>query len=779
MLQKFKDNAIEAKPATSSTTSDGRYKTLFEQVNAAAFLTTLEGKILEANQKSCELFGYDWTEILRISLKDILPQEIDWIQFKDEIAARGGLNIETEGICKDGSFLPVELSISLFTIEKKPVMFVLLWDITERRKAQKKLKESEQKYRGLFEYATDGIFVLDARGNILDVNTKMCNLLDFTKDDFLNKNLFSMDLLTAKSSPVVIGQFEQLLQEKTATNYTTEIKDAHGTVLDAEISSFFLVRKDGEVDNFVLIIRDITARNEAEQRRLKEHELLMTLMDNTPDSVYFKDEQHRFILVNKAKAEHSNSSPEEMIGKTDFDFLPEEEARKINEDDTAILNTGRPIVNKIEKLTHPDGSIKWISVTKIPRYNAEGDITGTMGISRDITAQEKTKDDLMKSEERYRAVFENSSFAIILTDEQRRIVSWNKVVEDLLSMTYDDLHLKSVESLYPPDEWNKIQTEYQQQAGIKHRVETKIVRKDRRLVDVDLTVNVLKSRDGKILGSTEIIHDITRRKMTEKELETKHELLSILMDSIPDSVYFKDEYNKFILVNKAKAKHSNVSPEEMTGKTDFDFLQEEQAKEVFNDDNQVKETGQPIINKVEKLTGVDGGQRWISVTKIPRYNKKGTIIGTMGISRDITDWKKAEQASAEKHELLKTLMDNIPDSIYFKDEQNRFIFVNKAKADHWNVKPEDLIGKTDFDFLTETQAQKSFDDDNRILHGERIIDKIEKITGSDGLERWFSVIKVPRYDKEGNIIGSMGISRNVTEWKKLQDMKKEKIERSL
>ena len=90
-----------------------------------------------------------------------------------------------------------------------------------------------------------------------------------------------------------------------------------------------------------------------------------------------------------------------------------------------------------------------------------------------------------------------------------------------------------------------------------------------------------------------------------------------------------------------------------------------------------------------------------------------------------------------------------------------------------------MIGRTDFDFLPHEQAQKSFDDDNRILLGEQVIDKIEKITGSDGLERWFSVIKVPRYDKEGHIIGTMGISRNVTEWKKLQDMKQGKIEHQL
>jgi PAS domain S-box-containing protein len=84
-----------------------------------------------------------------------------------------------------------------------------------------------------------------------------------------------------------------------------------------------------------------------------------------------------------------------------------------------------------------------------------------------------------------------------------------------------------------------------------------------------------------------------------------------------------------------------------------------------------------------------------------------------------------------------------------------------------------MIGKTDFDFLPADQAQKAFDDDNQILQtGKAIINYLEKITASDGSEQWFSVTKVPRYDGDGKVIGTLGISRNVTEWKKLQEIQR-------
>ncbi len=510
MAEESSEQVFHVEPKIDSKTIEVRYKTLFEQVNAAAFLTTLEGQILEANHKASELFGYHLNEFLHLSLKDILSLDNDWSQFKEEIAARGGFNIETESVCKDGSYIPVEISISLFKMDNKPVMFALFWDITERRVAENRLKESEKKYHGLFEYSTDGILVLDARGDILDVNTKLCEMLDLTKDNIIGKNLFSTEFITSKSRPIVVKQFEQLLSDKTANNYTTQIKAMQEKLLDVEVSSFFLVKKDKEVDNFILIIRDITERSEKDQQKNREHELLKTLLDTIPDSVYFKDEKNRFILVNKAKAQHSNVTPEEMVQKTDYDFLPEEQARQIFEDDNNIMQSGQPIINKLEKLTRQDGSESWVLVTKVPRYNDEGNIIGTMGISRDITQQKKAEMDLMKLEEHYKAVFENSTFAIILTDENGHIISWNKLTEELLNMGQNELNMKHIKMVYLSDEWDKIQKEFLQDDNVKQSIETKINKVNAEPIDVNLTVNVLRDREGRIIGFTHIIHDISK-----------------------------------------------------------------------------------------------------------------------------------------------------------------------------------------------------------------------------------------------------------------------------
>ena len=396
MLQESNKSLKTELKNSDSEVMDDKYQTLFEQVNAAVFLTTLDGKILEANLKSCELLGYSWDELVRLSLQDILSASTDWSQLIDEISSKGGIHFETENIRKDGTCVPVEVSTSLFTMEGKPAMLALIQDITDRKKAEEKLKESEQKYRGLFERTTDGIIVLDARGEILDVNQKALEILSLQKEDMIGNNFLSLGLLTTKSLSIVVKQFEELLSINVARSQETEIKDKNGKTLSIELSAFFLIRKDNQVDNFVVIIRDISDRKQAEIKLAQEHELLQTLMNNIPDSIYFKDEQNRFIMVNKAKAAHSNVTPEEMIGKTDFDFFPEDEARKSFEDDKELMKTGKFIINKIEKLTSPDGLERWVSVTKVPRFDDEGNIIGSMGVSRDVTEWKKL-------EERYRS----------------------------------------------------------------------------------------------------------------------------------------------------------------------------------------------------------------------------------------------------------------------------------------------------------------------------------------------------------------------------------------
>jgi len=139
------------------------------------------------------------------------------------------------------------------------------------------------------------------------------------------------------------------------------------------------------------------------------------------------------------------------------------------------------------------------------------------------------------------------------------------------------------------------------------------------------------------------------RKEIEK-IKFKGTLLDSLLEHIPDRIYFKDKESRFLDVSKSKAERTGLSREEFKGKTDFDFFSEEEAKVMREDEKKTMESGEPVIDKVQKLELPDGSEKWFSMTKVPFFDNKGNVMGTLGISRDVTRLKTLELEKAKKIE---------------------------------------------------------------------------------------------------------------------------------
>ncbi len=154
------------------------------------------------------------------------------------------------------------------------------------------------------------------------------------------------------------------------------------------------------------------------------------------------------------------------------------------------------------------------------------------------------------------------------------------------------------------------------------------------------------------------IGQFVKRKQAEEEVLRERQLLNALMDTVPDSIYFKDDQNRFIRINNAQARLFHLKDtSEAQGKTDFDFFAEEHARQAWDDEQAILRTGQPIIGKVEKETWDDGRVTWVSSTKMPFRNSEGRIVGTFGISRDITEAKRSEEALRQGEERFRSLVE--------------------------------------------------------------------------------------------------------------------------
>lgn len=246
--------------------------------------------------------------------------------------------------------------------------------------------------------------------------------------------------------------------------------------------------------------------------------------------------------------------------------------------------------------------------------------------------------------------------------------------------------------------------------------------------------------------------------------------LEALLENCPDAVYFKDLESRFVHFSKSFQQLFNLANgASLRGKTDADFFTPEHARPAFEDEQTIIRTGQPIIGKLERETHLDGRISWALTSKMPWRDRNGRIIGTFGVSKDVTALKRAEEDLARERELLRTLLDNVPDCIYFKDRQSRFVRFSRSFERLFHVAPELIRGRTDADFFTEEHARAALEDEQAVMRtGEPLVGKPEKETHADGRVTWALTSKMPWRDTKGNIIGTFGISKDITPLKKAE-----------
>ena len=325
----------------------------------------------------------------------------------------------------------------------------------------------------------------------------------------------------------------------------------------------------------------------------------------------------------------------------------------------------------------------------------------------------------------------------------------------------------------------------------------------------------LRDDAGKVVGLIGISRDITKQKEAEAALRQSHDelekrvtaraaelakerlLLRTLVDNLPDCIYTKDTAGRKTMANPADLKNLHCKTEaEAIGKSDFDLFPPDIAEKFWADDQKVIQ-GEPVLNREEYILDEKGRKRWLLTSKLPLRDPKGNILGLVGIGRDITEHKQAEDKLAYEQELFQTLLKSVPDNIYFKDRESRFVRVSLSKVkdtlqtvrdshraahpdagpDEWpphlaGVDPfaEWLIGKSDFDTYPEAHARAAYEDEQEIIRtGKPIVGKLEKIVLPNGKEIWRITTKMPWYDKEGNLIGTLGVSKDVTELKETEE----------
>ncbi len=308
-------------------------------------------------------------------------------------------------------------------------------------------------------------------------------------------------------------------------------------------------------------------------------------------------------------------------------------------------------------------------------------------------------------EANFKAVFENAGIGITILTPDGIFLLVNSTLSKFLGYSKKEFLNLSIKQITHPHDFETTQKLFQEVVKGKrkrYQIEKRYITKDGSIKYGKLTVSLIADKKVKSKNIIALVEDITEQLQIAETLASEQNLFITLLEHVPDSIYFKDLNSRFIKANKACAlKHGFAKPELLIGKSDADSFGTEHAAHAYMDEQKIIQTGIPIIGKEEREDWTDGRTTWASTSKMPLYDSKGNIIGTFGITRDITENKLHQEEIKESEQVYRSLFENSVDGIFLMTDV--FLDCNQAVCDLFKCDRNDIIAHSPVDFSPEVQ----------------------------------------------------------------------------
>jgi PAS domain S-box-containing protein len=524
-----------------------------------------------------------------------------------------------------------------------------------------------------------------------------------------------------------------------------------------------------------------------ERERLKAQEALRdsmalyhSLVENLPCVVVRKDLEGRFTFANQRYCEFVGRPLDQVLGQTGFEIYPPELAEKYRQDDAHVLRTGG-VFEDVEEALGAKGR-RYMHVLKTAVRDAAGKVTGIQLIAWDETERQLAEEELRKSRERFELAVQGSQDGLwdwnLTTDE----VYYSPRYKAMLGYEDDEMPNRSEEwaKRVHPDDIDRVRNELR--AHFKGReslswVEFRMRHKDGSYRWIRSRAFVLRDATGRVYRMAGSHEDITERKNAEEELAQERHLLRSFIDALPEGIYFKDRGGRLIQANRTVAETVGCTPAELVGKTDFDLLAPEFARQSFADEQEIIRTGRPLINKEEKVTWRNGLTLWVSTTKMPLRDPDGHIAGTFGITRDITNRKLAEETLRQSEERYRSVIAAMQDGVVIIDADGSIRSCNAAAERILGLSTMQITGRTPHDprwkSVREDGSPTPSDLNPALITlrtGQPCTGRVMGVYKPDGTLTWITVNAQPLFQADGQTLAGVVASfEDITDRKRLEE----------
>ena len=717
-----KEMLIRTRADEALGVSEKRYRSLVETSSDWLWEIDANGRYTYVSSKVREIFGYAPEEVIGRTPFDLMPEEearrVGAIFAEIAAEQRPFSLIENVNLHRDGRRVVLETSgVPVFGPDGEFIGYRGMdRDITERKRAEEALRESESKYRALVETTNTGFVIVDSEGRVLDANMEYVRLTGHRHlSEILGRSVveWTADYQKEKNALDV----RKFFQEGYARNLEIDYIDSQGKVTPIEINA--TVVKIRGIPQTLALCRDITERKRAEEALRESEARLKIAMDlaklvqweyDVKSGMFSFDEQFYALYGTTSQHEGGPLMSAETYARK---FIPPDESHVIAESIAKTLAAKDPnFTNQLEhRIIRADGEERHIIVRYGVVCDQMGRVVKHRGANQDVTERKRAEEALRDSETRLRAITDSARDAILMMDQGGVITYWNPAAERILGYTREEASGRNLHGLIAPQRYHAahhaafpgfVETGRGEATG--KTLELVARRKHGEEIPVELSLSAVFMNGWQAVG---LLRDITERKQAEEKLKESQQRFIDIIDFLPDATLVIDRDGRVLAWNRAIEEMTGVSKKEMIGKGDhactvpfYGDRRPHLLDLIDTRDEEIESRYQHVTRKggilyaetyVPCLHGGEGA--YVFSTGAPLFDAHGNRVGAIESIRDITEQRQAQEALRRSEEKYRELVENANSIILRMDNLGNVIFINEFAQSFFGYSEEEILGK--------------------------------------------------------------------------------------
>lgn len=766
-LQARVKNVLHLKAAEKALRgSENKTQSIYEQLPLGYQSLDQDGKFLDVNQAWLTTLGFGRNEVIGKWFGDFLVEDNRdlfkkrFLVFKAKGEVKG---VEFEMVRKDGShiFVSFDGKIGYDTKGKFKQTHCILSDISERRKSEIALQESEQKYRLLVENAELGVGYYDIKGNVRYFNNKALQIMGGRLEDFVDKN--AVELYGREFGERIIKRIKLASRKNSVFTYDDQVDmpagrrwyhSSYNRILDSA----------GRLAGVQIISDDVTDQKLAEEKLKASEEQFRLVFDNSNvgKSLTLPSGE---IRCNKAFADMLGYSQEELNSRTWQSVTPPEDIPTVQANLEPLLRGESDSVRLAKRYVHKDGSILWGDMSTTIRRNETGKPLHFITTVVDITDRKKAEEALWEVQRQlmtltnnlpgmvYRCKADNRWTMTFVSDRCYELTGYKP-------MELIDNKKISYESLILPEDLEKVRNATVTSGGSTFEINYRIITADGKEKWVWEQGQGVKNADGKVEFYEGFITDVTHQKDAEAALQQSYELLSVFVKNSPIYAFVKEvteTKSRVVFASENYRDMIGIPGSEMIGKSMEELFPPDFAVKITRDDWAVVSKGETL--KIEEELN---NRSYITIKFPIRFGSRNLLAG---YTIDITDLKQTETQLRQLSVRQEAILGSIPDILMEVDENKVYTWANPAGLNFFGP---DVLGHEAREYFV--GEQKVYEQVQPLFSGDEHTIYIESWQKrKDGEVRllawWCRVLK----DVNGRAIGSLSTARDITEERLAQE----------